>query len=86
MAQPSKALSLTDFARTKKVNEMKANCVVCQLPAEIRQQISLARSRKVERSIIVEWLHGQDFKVDEFDFTAHANGQHDQREARAVRK
>jgi hypothetical protein len=75
------ARSLVEFERASRIAEMKANCVVCALPEEVREQ--LRQSRKlggnyVPRPIILKWLNEElGYKITEQDLQTHAAGRHD---------
>lgn len=44
--------SLVDYVLGKK----RAECKVCALPGELREQLVVARSRKIRRAEVIEWL------------------------------
>jgi len=68
-------LSLVEYARKKR----SADCPVCQLPEDIRQQMRMASEKKIKRTVVLEWLHEtQGLAVTDGDLTVHYSGKHDQ--------
>lgn len=66
--------SLSDFVKAKK----RADCPVCALPDDIREQLVEAGRKKIGRRDQVEWLNqevGVDVTYD--DLTSHCNARHD---------
>ena len=76
--------SLAEFAHQRKVEAWKRTCIVCKLPAEIREQVRQARERKVERSVINDWIRRMGYKIDDLDWQTHNAGLHEQRAARRM--
>lgn len=74
MSKPNKeALSLEDFMKAKR----RAECVVCQLPAEVLDQLALARDKHIRRSDQVAWLNGEvGVKITSSDLDKHYSGRH----------
>lgn len=76
--QPSdkKAPSLTEFMR----NKIKAACLVCQLPKEIRDQLGRSASKKgFSRPDQVEWLKVCGYtKITVEELGKHLNGKHEE--------
>ena len=66
--------SLVAFARDKK----REKCKVCQVPEEVRREMTAARDKKITQDILVLWLkseHGVDIASD--DLQSHHAGHHD---------
>jgi hypothetical protein len=67
-------LSLVEYVRERR----RADCVVCKLPDEIRQQISTAADKKIKRAVVIAWLQEeQSVRISEDELTVHANARHD---------
>lgn len=67
-------LSLVDYARKQR----QADCPVCHLPADVREQMMGAGDRKIRRSVVLAWLrevHGA--AITDTELTAHYSGKHD---------
>lgn len=66
--------SLVDFVKAKK----RAACPVCQLPEEVRAQLKEARSKKITRSVQLEWLRDEvGVEIDDLDLNSHIAGRHE---------
>ena len=67
-------VTLVDFQREKR----KESCPVCQLPDDVREQIRTASSKKIKRSMVIEWLReAVGVTLTDRELTAHANARHD---------
>ena len=67
--------SLLDFERDKR----RAACAVCCLPEDIRDQLRLAREKKIPQAIVLEWLRGEHaITLARQDFVVHGAAHHDQ--------
>ena len=67
------AVPLADFMRAKK----RAACKVCQLPADVLEQLAAARSAKIRRPDMLDWLRtevGSD--ITDAELTAHYSARH----------
>lgn len=72
--------TLADFARDKRVSERMANCPVCKLPKEVREELARCRTLKIPGAWILEWLEGEHgVTVTPAELSAHRTGYHDQR-------
>lgn len=79
VSKAKQALSLTAFARGKTMEARRAECPVCQLPAEVREQIASASDRGIKQPTVVEWLRemiGVEIARDALQ--THRNGRHDE--------
>lgn len=66
--------TLVDFVRDKK----RADCRVCQLPADAIAQLRQARDKDIPRRHQLEWLAcDYGLRLDEAELAAHVNGRHD---------
>lgn len=80
-AVEKQARSLLEYASEKRKAQRRAACAVCRLPEEVRAQIRAARDRKIERTVIREWLRVEHkSEVSDLDFTSHYAGHHDEKE------
>ena len=70
-------VSLVDFARVKRQTELRATCTVCQLPAEVREQLRLARPKKIPRPVVLAWLADAGHAVSSGAMDTHNQGKHD---------
>lgn len=69
--------SLVEFMKEKR----RKACPVCSIPDEVREEMSVARNRKIKRPDVVEWLNTvAGFKVTNADLDAHYSGKHDVKE------
>ena len=69
-----KGLSLLDYARKQR----RRDCAVCNLPADIREQMAGASEKKIRRAVVLSWLadaHG--ISISTTDMTTHSSGHHD---------
>lgn len=67
-------LSLVEYARKQR----QADCSICRLPADVRQQMLGAGDRKIRRAVVIAWLkevHG--VTVTDGELTQHYSGKHD---------
>jgi hypothetical protein len=66
---------LIQFVRDKK----RVGCPVCSLSDTIRSEIESARTRKIGRPEVIEWLKAE-YKVtiSRAQFDAHHSGRHEQ--------
>ena len=67
-------LSLVEYARKQR----QADCPVCRLPQEAREQMLTASDKKIRRSVVLMWLkevHGVD--LTDAELTSHYSGKHD---------
>lgn len=73
----AKGRSLTDYVKAKR----RAACAVCSLPDGIREEIRAARSRKINRDTIMDWLKEEhDITLTHDQFNSHQSGHHDRQE------
>lgn len=69
-----RGLSLVEYARKKRT----ADCAVCALPDDIRQQMAGASDKKIKKATVIAWLKEQrDIQITASDMTTHVNGHHD---------
>lgn len=72
--RPKKTRTLLEFVLAKK----RAGCRVCQLPIEVVAEMRSARSKKIQRPVMLEWLqreHG--IRLTSADLDAHYSGRHE---------
>lgn len=74
-AKPAPARrSLSQFA----LDQRRAGCPVCALPADVLAEVRSASRRKIPRAVVLEWLHVEHgAKVTAADIAAHVNARHD---------
>lgn len=71
---PAPRRSLVQYVLDKK----RADCPVCALPAEVCTEIAGARSRKIQRGTILEWLTTEcGIRITGADFDRHYSARHD---------
>lgn len=69
--------SLIEFMKEKR----RKACPVCAIPEDIREEMGVARSRKIKRPDVVEWLNNvMGFKITNADLDGHYSGKHDVKE------
>lgn len=69
----SKAVPLADFMKAKR----RAACKVCQLPADVLDQLVAARTAKIRRPDMLEWLRTEvGVDVTDAELTGHYSGRH----------
>jgi len=64
---------LTEFIEERR----RAECPVCQLPDELRDQFKVAARRKVPTAVVLEWLkveHG--VTISEEEYLRHGKSRH----------
>jgi hypothetical protein len=70
------AKSLLDFAREKRLNDLRASCSVCQLPENVRAQMRAAKN--VSRVTTVDWLATEyGVTIRDSDLQSHVAAHHD---------
>ena len=73
-ARKAKARSLTQYVRDKK----RAVCPVCRLAPTIRSEMDGARTKKIRRAEILEWLAAEyGIKLTPAALDAHYSGRHE---------
>ena len=67
-------LSLIEFVQKQR----RAECAVCSLPDEVRQQMAKASDRKIKRATVLAWLR-EEHKIEIADaiLTTHYSAKHD---------
>lgn len=70
-------VGLLDYARTKRIAELRASCPICALPVDVRQQLPVARTRKIPRATVLAWLTELGYKVSNAELDTHGQGKHD---------
>lgn len=73
MSKAKQTVPLADFMRAKK----RAACKVCRLPADVLDQLLAARTAKIRRPDMLEWLRtevGAD--ITDVELTAHYSARH----------
>lgn len=74
---PEEMVGLVEFARTKKLDEARATCPVCKLPASLQDEIRDGARRGIERRYQIEYLRLRGYEIVDQDLTTHRNGRHD---------
>lgn len=70
----AKGKSLVEFMQAKR----RAQCRVCQFPPDILEEIKVAKTRKITRAIVLEWLYRErGIKIASADLDAHYSGRHE---------
>lgn len=66
---------LAEYVKAKK----RENCKVCALGAPTLLQLKEARSKKIGRPVMVEWLKDEfNLTITHSDLDSHYNGRHDE--------
>ena len=66
--------TLLEFVRAKQ----RAGCKVCSLPDSVREEIRNARTKKITRRDVLEWLKTEvKSPVADAELTTHTNGHHE---------
>lgn len=75
-AKPSrKPKSLVEFVRAKR----RVGCKLCALPEVIRAELAAARTKKIPRTLQLEWIKAEHRIVLTIaDFDSHFSGKHEQ--------
>lgn len=74
MSKTKEALTLVDFLKKKR----RADCVVCQLPQEVLDQLQVAKKKKITRVEQLAWLNEElGYEVEYDHMEVHYKGQHD---------
>ena len=74
MSKTKETRSLYDYMHAKR----RADCPVCQLPDDVREQLRGAKKRKIPRADQVEWLNVEvGSSVTSANLDAHYSGRHD---------
>lgn len=72
---PDDIMGLVDYMKEKK----REACPVCKLPEFVREQLALAKEKKITRRDQLEWLdkvvHAD---ISNRDLDAHYSGRHDE--------
>lgn len=69
--------SLTQFVQDKK----RADCPVCALNPDIRAEIQSARTKKIKRETVLEWLRAEcGIAINSADFDRHHSARHERDE------
>lgn len=72
--------SLADYQRDKTMAERRSTCLVCQLPDSVRGELRTARSAKIPRLVMLEWLNEElGYEITNSQLDVHGNGKHDLR-------
>ena len=73
MSKTKDALSLVDYLKKKR----RADCVVCQLPEEVLEQLQDAKKKKITRLEQLAWLNEElGYEVTYDHMETHYKGQH----------
>jgi len=67
--------SLLDFA----LEERLKDCPMCRLPAAVRDQLPLARKKKIAHDTMMAWLQAFGYGGSDDEYTSHVNGHHDRK-------
>jgi len=72
--------SLADFQRDKTMSARRKTCPVCQLPESVRDELRAARTQKIPRLVMLEWLTEElGYNISNAALDTHGNGKHDLR-------
>jgi hypothetical protein len=72
----AKTEGILAFSFKKRAEE----CSVCRLPQEARDQLPIAKKKRIDRDVIIEFLTVKyGFEGNSEDLTSHQNGHHDQK-------
>jgi len=73
VGQVSKKRTLIEFVKDKK----RASCPVCQLPADVLEQLRTAQEKKITRATQLAWLHEvHGVKITDEHLAVHYGGRH----------
>lgn len=73
MGKVKQARPLADFMKAKR----RAACKVCALPSEVLDQLIAARSAKIRRADMLEWLRTEvGAEITDAEMTAHYSARH----------
>lgn len=65
--------SLVDFVKEKK----RADCLVCRLPTDVREQVEAASDKRILRNEVVAWLNEEcGVAATTKDLERHTQGRH----------
>ena len=68
-------MSLTEFVRAKR----RADCRVCKLSDEVREQLVTASDRGIKQATVLEWLRDSvGVPITRDELSTHRNGRHDE--------
>lgn len=78
MSAKADKVSLVDYARSKRIADLRSSCPLCALPDALREQLRQARPKKIPRAVVLAWLTGEiGVKVTNADLDTHGQGKHD---------
>lgn len=71
--KPAQGKSLIEFVQAKR----RAACRVCQLPPDVLEEIKVAKTKKITRATVLEWLSKErGIKIASADLDVHYSGRH----------
>jgi hypothetical protein len=80
MAEPAPKSGKNGGLLAFSFKKRSAECAVCRLPQEARDELPVAKKKHIDRETVLEFLtQTYGFEGSAEDLTSHANGHHDQK-------